>query len=190
MQPAACALLRVFNKRRITLDDYILCAAICERRAVALHFRRQTVVSGRISSAPMTRALARVRSSLLAMLVGLFVLVSALLGCLPKAQAQDLGPDLGRDLSEAPDPGTTAAAFLEQALAARSDVMVVLDQSLSLYDPWNAGENRLQRVQRALPDALAALPDSARTGGGDLWPPARGGLRRYSGADQPGRTPP
>jgi len=112
----------------------------------------------------MTRALARVRSSLLAMLVGLFVLVSALLGCLPKAQAQDRGPDLGRDLSEAPDPGTTAAAFLEQALAARSDVMVVLDQSLSLYDPWNAGESRLQRVRRALPDALAALPDSARTG--------------------------
>ena len=129
MQPVACALLRVFIKKRITLDNYILCAAICERRAVALHFRRQTVVSGRISSAPLTGALARVRSSLLAMLVGLFVLVSALLGCLPKAQAQDLG----RDLSEAPDPGTTAAAFLEQALAARSDVMVVLDQSLSLY---------------------------------------------------------
>ena len=90
------------------------------------------------------------------MLVGLFVLVSALLGCLPKAQAQDL--------SEASDPGTTAAAYLEQALTARSDVMVVLDQSLSLSDPWNAGESRLQRVQQALPVALAALPNSARTG--------------------------
>ena len=90
------------------------------------------------------------------MLVGLFVLVSALLGCLPKAQAQDL--------SEASDPETTAAAYLEQALTARSDVMVVLDQSLSLSDPWNAGESRLQRVQQALPVALAALPNSARTG--------------------------
>ena len=47
------------------------------------------------------------------MLVGLFVLVSALLGCLPKAQAQDL--------SEASDPETTAAAYLEQALTARSN---------------------------------------------------------------------
>ena len=94
------------------------------------------------------------------MLVGLFVLVSALLGCLPKAQAQDLA----QDLSEASDPETTAAAYLEQALTARSDVMVVLDQSLSLSDPWNAGESRLQRVQQALPVALAALPNSARTG--------------------------
>ena len=42
--------------------------------------------------------------------------------------------------------------------------MVVLDQSLSLSDPWNAGESRLQRVQQALPVALAALPNSARTG--------------------------
>ncbi len=108
----------------------------------------------------MTSALARLRSSLLAMLVGLFVLVSALLGCLPKAQAQGLAPAL----SEAAEPGTTAAAFLEQALSARSDVMVVLDQSLSLYDPWNAGESRLQRVRQALPGALAALPNSARTG--------------------------
>ena len=95
MPSVAYALLRVFFKRRITLNTCILCAAFCDRRAVAPHFRRQTVVSGRISSAPMTRALARVRSSLLAMLVGLFVLVSALLGCLPKAQAQDLSPDLG-----------------------------------------------------------------------------------------------
>ena len=122
------------------------------------------MVSGRISSAPMTSALARLRSSLLAMLVGLFVLVSALLGCLPKAQAQGLAPDLAPALSEAAEPGTTAAAFLEQALSARSDVMVVLDQSLSLYDPWNAGESRLQRVRQALPGALAALPSSARTG--------------------------
>ena len=101
------------------------------------------MVSGRISSAPLTNALARVRSSLLAVLVGLFVLVSAVLGCLPKAQAQGLAPDLNQGLIEAAAPGTTAAAFLEQALSARSDVMVVLDQSLSLYDPWNAGERRL-----------------------------------------------
>lgn len=118
------------------------------------------MVSGRINSAPLAGALARVRSSLLAMLVGLFVLVSALLGCLPKAQAQDLA----QDLSEVSDPGTTAAAYLDQALTARSDVMVVLDQSLSLYDPWDGAESRLQRVQRSLPDALVALPDSARTG--------------------------
>ena len=80
--------------------------------------------------------------------------------CLPKAQAQDLA----QDLSEVSDPGTTAAAYLDQALTARSDVMVVLDQSLSLYDPWDGAESRLQRVQRSLPDALVALPDSARTG--------------------------
>ena len=126
------------------------------------------MVSGRISSAPLTNALARVRPSLVAVLVGLFVLVSALLGCLPKAQAQGLAQDPAASpaegLIEAADPGATAAAFLEQALSARSDVMVVLDQSLSLYDPWNAGESRLQRVQQALPDAMAALPNSARTG--------------------------